>query len=199
MYDSGMTLSNLVSALREEVDIAGSIPDSSYIRWASSLEQLLYSDLIFFASSQNVELTDGGFSLSSVSPGENEDNVRFDDILKIYGDGIEYSKCSIITSVIFTGEKNIFYEIGGNVKVSPISVPGTVTLVRRIRPKIKASLDSDIMLPYEWVELMASKLRGESYKLANDDGQAAKWLEDYNAQLSSFTEWVSKRQERYGE
>ena len=55
------------------------------------------------------------------------------------------------------------------------------------------------MLPYEWLELVMSKLRGEAYKIANDDGQAAKWLEDYNAQLSSFTEWARKRQERYGE
>ena len=42
MYNSGVTLSDIITELSGEVDIAGSIPDSAYIRWVNTLEQLIY-------------------------------------------------------------------------------------------------------------------------------------------------------------
>ena len=190
MYNSGVTLSDIITELSGEVDIAGSIPDSAYIRWVNTLEQLIYTDILGFYGRQNVTLAGGGFALSSITSGTGEDSCRYDDIVKVYGDGREYVRAGVISSVIFDGD---------NVRVSPIVEPDTVTVIRRIRPAIKTAVTGVVMLPYEWLELVMSKLRGEAYKIANDDGQAAKWLEDYNAQLSSFTEWARKRQERYGE
>ena len=181
------------------MDIAGSIPDSAYIRWVNTLEQLIYTDILGFYGRQNVTLAGGGFALSSITSGTGEDSCRYDDIVKVYGDGREYVRAGVISSVIFDGDKGIYWQDGDSVKVSPIVEPDTVTVIRRIRPAIKTAVTGVVMLPYEWLELVMSKLRGEAYKIANDDGQAAKWLEDYNAQLSSFTEWARKRQERYGE
>ena len=199
MYNSGVTLSDIITELSGEVDIAGSIPDSAYIRWVNTLEQLIYTDILGFYGRQNVTLAGGGFALSSITSGTGEDSCRYDDIVKVYGDGREYVRAGVISSVIFDGDKGIYWQDGDSVKVSPIVEPDTVTVIRRIRPAIKTTTAGMVMLPYEWLELVMSKLRGEAYKIANDDGQAAKWLEDYNAQLSSFTEWARKRQERYGE
>jgi hypothetical protein len=46
--------------------------------------------------------------------------------------------------------------------------------------------------------MVAAKMRGEAYKIANEDGLAAKWLADYNAQLESFKVWAADRNHRYG-
>lgn len=199
MYNSGVTIADIITELSGEVDIAGSIPDSAYIRWVNSLEQLLYTDVLGFFAVHDVTLSDGGFALSALTPGTGEDAARYDDIVKVYGDGREYVRAGVISSVIFDGDKSIYWQDGDKVRVSPIVEPDTVTVVRRVRPAKKTATTGVVMLPYEWLELLLSKLRGEAYKIANDDGQAAKWLNDYNTQLSSFSEWANKRQERYGE
>jgi hypothetical protein len=51
----------------------------------------------------------------------------------------------------------------------------------------------------EWLDLLAARMRGEAYKVANEDGLAGKWMNDYNMQLESFKIWAAKRNERYGE
>lgn len=199
MYNSGVTVAEIIAELSGEVDIAGSIPDSAYIRWTNTLEQLIYTDILGFYAVQEVTLSDGRFSLTALTPAEGEDAAGYDDIVKVYGDGREYVRAGVISSVIFDGDKSIYWQEGDTVKVSPIVEPDTVTVIRRVRPAKKTAATGVVMLPYEWLELLLSKLRGEAYKIANDDGQAAKWLNDYNSQMSSFSEWAAKRQERYGE
>jgi hypothetical protein len=54
------------------------------------------------------------------------------------------------------------------------------------------------MLPAEFIELAKAKLRGESYKYANEDGLAAKWLNDYNALLETFKVWVQSKSANFG-
>jgi hypothetical protein len=47
--------------------------------------------------------------------------------------------------------------------------------------------------------MVLARIRGEVYKLAGDDDNAAKWLNDYNTQLESFKLWASERQKWFGE
>ena len=54
------------------------------------------------------------------------------------------------------------------------------------------------MVPMEWLDLVGAKMRGEAYKIANEDGLSAKWLNDYNTQLEYLKIWAAKRNERYG-
>ena len=128
MYNSGVTLSDIITELSGEVDIAGSIPDSAYIRWVNTLEQLIYTDILGFYGRQNVTLAGGGFALSSITSGTGEDSCRYDDIVKVYGDGREYVRAGVISSVIFDGDKGIYWQDGDSVKVSPIVEPDTVTV-----------------------------------------------------------------------
>ena len=55
------------------------------------------------------------------------------------------------------------------------------------------------MVPYEFIDIIKAKLRGEAYKLANEDALAAKWLQDYNAQLQDFAAWVQDKAAVFGE
>jgi hypothetical protein len=47
MFNSGITAEKLINDIRDEADIALSIPDDSFISWLNSLEQTLYSEMQF--------------------------------------------------------------------------------------------------------------------------------------------------------
>ena len=61
------------------------------------------------------------------------------------------------------------------------------------------SVDSEtVPLPYEFVELVKCKLRGEAYKVINDDGVAAKWLAEYDVLLENFKTYIEIHRSKYG-
>ena len=55
------------------------------------------------------------------------------------------------------------------------------------------------MLPYEFLDMVKAKLRGEAYKIANENSIAANWLNDYNAILMDFRAWVETKRASFGE
>lgn len=200
MYDSGVSVTSLLSLLKEEVDIVGVISDEHYLRWVSSLEQLLYADIIAQYRITTVLLEEGRFSLSSLSVTEGERAVRFDDIVKIYVDIEEIIRSGLIAAHQFASDKSIYYLDGEDVRVRYFGGdPSEVCVITRVVPAIKTEAESTVKVPYEWLDMVLSKLRGEAYKIANDDAQAAKWLGDFNTQLESFKVWVGERQKWYGE
>ena len=58
--------------------------------------------------------------------------------------------------------------------------------------------NSNVMVPLEFIDLVKAKLRGEAYKLANEDDIAAKWLNDYNILLETFKAWISEKSSNFG-
>ena len=58
--------------------------------------------------------------------------------------------------------------------------------------------DVNVMLPIEFIDLVKAKLRGEAYKLANEDSIAAKWLNDYNTLLETFKAWIADKSSNFG-
>lgn len=205
MYDSKTKLSDLVDIVKGEVDIEPAISEGACARWVSSLEQQLYTDIVSFYRPFDVTLVTeddvSGFALSSIDTVTGEDEIRFDDIVKLYDNGHEAVKCGAIAAYQFEDEKSIYWQEGEMVRVSFTSGGDKAHIIARIRPAIKTKDDSSdtVKVPYEWLDMVLAKIRGEAYKLAGDDAQAAKWLGDFNAQLESFKAWVSLRQRWYGE
>ena len=56
-----------------------------------------------------------------------------------------------------------------------------------------------VALPEEYHSLLRAKLRGEAYKLANEDELAAKWLGEYNLLLEDFCRYVARKKEALSE
>ena len=207
LYDSAVTTADFILGLRDELDIASIIPDSAFIRWLNTVEQTVYTELI--REMRSVHLTVGyvggdtpSFSLSDIVPSNGEDPVIFDDILKVYVDGIELDRVSLISGTTFDN-LGMYYIDGGRVMVKTLVPASEVTVIHVVRPVKKAVENGElpretVKLPAEWLEIAASRLRGEAYKLANDDNLAAKWLNDYNLDLEQFKVWL-KKNKVYGE
>lgn len=196
IYNSGILASGFVEAISSEADITIEIPESSWYRWLSQVEQLCYTEFIKPLKKVEITIPDNGeIDLSSIAE-DDEDDVNFDDIVKIYVDGVELRRGGAVSSVSLF--RMPMYWLDGNTVYA--NRDGEAYMIYIVRPAIKTSTsDGEIALPLEWLDMLGAKMRGEAYKVANDDGIAAKWLADYNQQLASFKVWCDNRNKRYGE
>ena len=201
MYHSGTTVGELIVEMQEEVDVAGVIPAPAYRRWITALETLIYSDILLFDRKASLTAQDGFLNISELSVGDGERTVLFDDVRKVYLDGEELVRSGRVGAYQFDDEKMIYYADEDGIRVSVFGggENDAYDVIWRVVPAPKTADADEVMLPVEWIDMVMARLRGEAYKVANDDEQAAKWLGDYNTQLASFREWAAARGKRYGE
>ena len=202
MYDSGVSASSYISEIKSEADISTDIPDSSFLRWINAVEQFIYTEIIdervahetAYTSIQNNKIP-----LSGVTPPTECAIPSYDDVKEIYCDGEELEKSGVSAIATFP-DKAVFYsDYSGNIVINPTFTPKKVKIIYTIRPALKTSQTSgNIKMPIEFLDIVGARMRGEAYKIANEDGLAAKWLADYNNQLESFKMWASERNSRYG-
>ena len=84
MFDSFTKATNLITTLKSEIDVAYEIPDSTYMKWISALEQLLYGEIIHEQHKAIIldpepEIID----LNSVYTYTEADKIRFEDICAV--------------------------------------------------------------------------------------------------------------------
>ena len=202
MFDSGISVRDLVDELKNsEVDIALDIPNATYVSWLNSLQQLLYTEVVREQRKTTLQETmSNSVSLSLITKGTDEETPIFEDIYAVYADGIQLIKSTLTSGMIFP---NTFYKdnnmIGFNIK-PPVS---ELTIIHIVRPALVEVIgdeipDVNVRVPIEFIDLVKSKLRGEAYKLANEDGLAAKWLNDYNTHLETFKAWIDGKSANFG-
>ena len=206
MFDSGISVKKLLQDLNTEVDIALDIPDETYIEWLNSLQQLLYTE---FIKEQKRFVIIGPpkspIDMDFISVDTNENPPRFEDIYTVYADGTQLIKSTVTSGIIFP--YTYFKDnngIGYNTRTvdGVMEVPGELQIVYFAKPKLidsKNIADNDnVMVPLEFIDLVKAKLRGEAYKLANEDSLAAKWLNDYNVLLETFNMWITEKASKFG-
>lgn len=139
--------------------------------------------------------------ISKISISDNENAPRFEDIHAVYADGVQLIKSTVTSGVIFP---NTFYKENNNIGFNVANGPLEVTVVYFVKPALVTVTETDeindanVMLPIEFIDLAKAKLRGEAYKLANENDPAAKWLNDYNILLETFKAWISAKSSNFG-
>lgn len=192
MYDCGITAKAFIETVQGEADISAVIPEASWLRWINTVEQFLYAEILAEYVRVEIQYAEK-IPLASIGEG-----VTYDDIVSVYGDDVELDRAGVIAGTAV--ERPMYWtDYEGNVILRPVDVPSQVFVVYRLRPTIKKTGAETIRIPVEWLDLLAARMRGEAYKVANEDGLAGKWMNDYNMQLESFKIWAAKRNERYGE
>lgn len=209
MFDSGISVKNLIDELKNtEVDIALEIPNSTYVEWLNSLQQLLYTEVI--KEQKKVVLTgykESPVNLSAIPTENNENTPRFEDIYAVYADsengigGRQLIKSSVASGIVFD---DTYYKDNNNIGYNTEFIPEELTIIYIVKPALIIADENDevdesrIMIPIEFIDLVKAKLRGEAYKLANEDSIAAKWLNDYNTLLETFKAWITEKSSNFG-
>ena len=204
MYDSGIAARTLISNVSSEADITIPIDSESWYRWINAVEQFVYTEILNEYTSVTLnyaELTNNTINLNNdITTANGCAAPNFDDIIKIYADETELDRTSVISGLIFVDKPLYYTDYSGNIKMNLTGYPENIVIVYRLRPELKSSLtDRNINIPIEFIDMLAARMRGEAYKIANEDNLSAKWLSDYNIQLESFKLWATRRNERYGE
>ena len=198
MFNSGIEVTDLIEQINSEADIALDIPDKSYVQWLNSLQQLLYTEVIKEQKKVVLEppFANNTIDVSKLSE-DGENAPRFEDIHAVYADYTQLIKSTVTTGVILPHTYfKIDDRLGFNAKVEK-----HIAIIYFVKPELIDADDigdSVVMLPIEFIDLATSKLRGEAYKLANEDALAAKWLNDYNVHLETFKAWIVSKSANFG-
>lgn len=205
MFDSGISVKNLIEELKTEVDIALEIPDATYISWLNSLQQILYTEIIKEQRKAMISGTmfeEGNLFLEKLKNevSGDESTPRFEDIHAVYADGVQLIKSTLASGEIFP---NTYYKTNFGDKpslaVNVDSQPKVYTIFYIVRPAlVDEKSDANVMVPIEFIDLVKAKLRGEAYKLVNEGEISAMWLNDYNILLETFKVWVADKRPNFG-
>ena len=201
MFDSGVTAKDIVDSIRgtdilpPEVDIAPDIPEATYYTWIDEAEQLLYSEII-----REITLWSktGGiaspFNLSAVTAA-GAAPVRFEDIYAVHINDVQLAHVTAVGALF----PDTYWKQNNALCFSTQKTSATLKIYYNIRPALKAgSPTQTVKLPVEWLPIIRAKLRGEAFKLVNEDGLAAKWLNDYNVLLEQFKQYMAARTPQFG-
>lgn len=198
MFNSGITAQELINQVKDEADIALPIADINYVMWINAAEQLLYTELI--KEQRKIELSGDRKTLiiSDLAIPFGEAPIRFEDIHAVYADNAQLIKSTLASGNIFS---NTYYKNNNSLVLSLKAKPQIITLIYYARPALKTEDNASteyVKVPCEFTDLIKAKLRGEAYKIANEDALAAKWINDYNTLLEIFKAWLSDKQPEFG-
>lgn len=130
---------------------------------------------------------------------DDEADMRFEDIHAVYADGKQLIRTTLTSGAVFP---NAYYKELDSLGMNISGKPDEIKVVYLVRPAPKDAdvlTDNDtVKVPVEFIDLVTAKLRGEAYKLSNEDALAAKWLNDYNIRLETFKAWVEGKQPSFG-
>lgn len=199
MFDSGITAKDLIEQIKSEADVAPDITDETYIRWLNSTEQLLYSELIREQHTATFDYMNGAMriykpedGLIIAGTGLYCEPPRAEDVVAVYCGDTRLIKTTLEKHYIFPDTYCIYL----NSILINTELQSGVKMYYCIRPEMKTAdnyAERNVMIPIEFIELIAAKQRGEAYKLSNEDVLAAKWLNDYNILLENFKLWLKSR------
>lgn len=208
MFDSGISAKNLIAELKNDIDVATEIPNSAYITFLNSLEQMLYAD--FIKEQAQMKIPNGTITeipseitLDTLPVADNEDKITFEDIYSVYvNHNLQLIKTSAANGQIFG---NSYYKNGGKLIYNVKNPLKEIRIIYTVKPKPKTVNANDeiqegnVNVPIEFIELVKAKIRYEAYMLVNEFGIAANWVNVYNSLLTAFGEWLSARAPQFGQ
>ncbi len=204
MFDSGISAHDLIAGLKREIDVAIPITNREYVEWLNAAEQLLYTEIIKEQAKVTVPTDETvQVDLANLTMPEGERTIQFEDVCAVFAGCKQLMKTSLIGAQTF---EDVYCKNGNKLEYVLSEPSDSITVVYIVKPRLKSVDESDnvseadnVCVPVEFLDLIKAKLRGEAYKLANEDPIAAKWLNDYNVLLETFKAWIATRKHSLGQ
>lgn len=155
----------------------------------------LYTDVVREEAEVACSPADGAISFSALILPSDNAGLRAEDILRIRKGTqfIHYLPPQRFT-LVQSADGNFYTVQGGKLLFTPTFTGHGMhlTYLRRPRPFTEGDEGRMLPIPDEYVSMIRAKLRGEMFKLANEDALAAKWLGEYNAVLPAFAAYCER-------
>lgn len=197
MYKSGMTAQKLFEILRGDVDISIAIDDNLLLLWLNALQQMLYSEIVREQRVSSIFGEGDAVPYSQLARAEDESMPEARDIIGVFADNVEAQRVSGGIGRILHGERPAWYD-GGSAICMMLPVPAREVQVAHVVRPATATITDEVCVPPEFLPMVLSRLRGEVYRVSNEDGLASKWLADFNVELETFKVWCASHREKYG-
>ena len=191
MFLSNCTANELINRVQNELGYANA-PDRDFF-YTSLNDSLarIYAELISEKRRFAAEAAGVTVDLSAITPQEGCAPTRGADVSAVWsGDRqlrfLPYSMLSL-------GGKG-YYTVAGDLLILGDGSDGadlSVEAVLRPARFTEESGDGCIPFPDEFLSLLACRMRGEALRLSGEDGEAAKWLGEYNTLLEEFSGWLA--------
>ena len=201
MYNSSYTAREVLEILRGDVDISLDISDAQILMWLTSIEQMLYAEIICEQRFTRIPYDGAIVKYAILNRGAGEAVPEARDIVAVFADDIELQRVSGGVGAILHGDRGAWYDAGDEMQLMLPVVPQDILVAHIVRPERflsdKAS-DTEVHVPAEFIPMILARLRGEMYKVCNEDNLAAKWLMDYNTEIENFKIWAVRHGRKYG-
>lgn len=205
MFDSGYPANLIAEEVEKETNLAFPVTKEAYCGWINLCEQLLYSDIV---CEERASVVPFAYSLKLFQMQDDlcdEDVPRSSDIHGVFfknADGVRECEHTPLTKLLRGVCASYAWSACGD--DIQIAVPkeaakkdATLLVIRYARPIPKRTIGDKIMgtiaLPAEFLELMRCRLRGEKYRLMNEDTMCAKWINEYNYHVEAFKAFIESR------
>ena len=204
MFDSGYSAEKIICEIESETNIAFPVDRTNYVTWINAFEQPLYSDIICEQRTSELPFKTSFFAAELDFCAYDEDVPRAGDIKTIFcvdKDG-RIRECERVSMGAVSAGICSKYAYVGTGERFLLHVPDAesedkIRVIRHARPVPKQligeSVAGNIALPADHLEMLRCKLRGEKYRLLNEDTLCAKWIDEYNARLEDFKTFIALR------
>lgn len=194
MFSASLTVGDLIDEVIDSVGLYTAHDRSVYLDTFNECISRLYTELIREVHSISATPLSSQVILASLAPQVGAADLRGSDIVGVqagkkplrYLPPARFSLCS---------KNDCVYTLKGDVLLLayPTTLGNTVSIFYLIRPTVYSATQEGVRIPFpdEFLPLLRARLRGEGYRLANEDTLAAKWLGEYNTLLEEFRLWLA--------
>lgn len=191
MFSSNCTANELTRRVQDELGYANSPDRSFFYGVLNDCLARLYTEVIAEKRRLTANAKNGKANLAAVTPPENCAPIREQDVCAAWnGD----RQLRFLPSSMFSlGGKGYYTVEDGCLCLGDPEDGETLEIAVILRPLPFGEENGNTPIPFpdEFISLLACRMRGEALRLSGEDGEAAKWLGEYNALLDEFKLWLA--------
>ncbi|MBQ8859182.1 MAG: hypothetical protein IJ012_05270 [Clostridia bacterium] len=189
MLHSSITVGRLIEQVEKDMGLYEEIDRTVYFDALNECLCRVYGEVIDERAIVACVSKDGKIAYGDISVGTGQDSVRAGDIRSVrYGEKpLQYLPPDRFGAV--KSADGDFYTLQRDgIYLTPTRSTTTLYVTYTVRPQRFGTGDVNGAVPFpnEYLFCLRAKLRGEAYKLVNEDALAAKWLSEYNEGIAAF-------------